>query len=220
MKELLTPSRIKKNNLDNHHGKRHSLEIWTSPGGGHLDRGGEAQYPSGLAPDGEARSQPGATVAGGPSCLQVHRGESRELLPGGLVRPVSPFGRVTHAPADPRAHYRTMMRSTYIRLGLSSTRTPHHRVRLHDLGAQWTLPFHRGYGVGGPRKTTTLMLRLLRLRFRHGGRVCGCSSRSRCWKESKIHVHLFCAHVRWRSRSTKEMRSADPECTQHSGFPK
>ena len=38
----------------------------SSPGAGHLGRGGEAWYPSGLAPDGEARSQPGVTVAGGP----------------------------------------------------------------------------------------------------------------------------------------------------------
>ena len=31
-------------------------KISTSPGAGHLGRGGEAKYPSGLAPDGEARS--------------------------------------------------------------------------------------------------------------------------------------------------------------------
>ena len=36
---------------------------------------------------------------------------------------------------------------------------------------------------------------------------------------SKTHAHLFCAHIRWKSRCEKGMCSADPECTQHSSIP-
>ena len=35
-------------------------------------------------------------------------------------------------------------------------------------------------------------------------------------KKANLNAQMFCAHIRWRSRSAKGMCSADPECTQHS----
>ena len=78
-----------------------------------------------LAPDWEARSQPGSPLRTAPvvcrcSVSSPMMGDTpsgvvaRRTCPSG----VASFGRVTHAPADPRALPRAMMRSTYIRLGL------------------------------------------------------------------------------------------------------
>ena len=73
-----------------------------------------------FAPDGEVRSRPGVTVAGGPRGLQVQRDESDDgrhslgsCCPEDLpvwCRP--PSGELTHAPADPRALFRAIQRST------------------------------------------------------------------------------------------------------------
>ena len=58
-----------------------------------------------------------------------------------------------HAPADPRALYRAMMRSTYIRLGLRA----HGRSIIESVRTILGPRCYRGYGVGGPHTTTTLI---------------------------------------------------------------
>ena len=79
-----------------------------NPLGGRPCRGGGAEYPSGFAPDGEARSRPGVTVAGGPRGLQEQRvGPMMGDTPSGVVaRRIQPsgvtsFGRVTQLPRSP-----------------------------------------------------------------------------------------------------------------------
>ena len=39
-------------------------------------------------------------------------------------------------------------------------------------------------------------------------------------KKAKLNAPLFCTHIRWTSRFANRMCSVDPECIQHSRFPK
>ena len=149
---------------------------------------------SGFAPDGEAKSRPRATVAGGP---------------GGPIG----YGSGTSEPCS---------------------RTPRHRVRLHDLayyGAAMQAPAPAGVDTalspwlrGGPHKTTLITVLAA---FAATAKPTHCTftsgrksgllliEKSLMAKKAILNAQVFCAHIRWRSRFAKGMCSADPECTQH-----
>ena len=130
--------------------------------------------------------------------------------------------------------YRAMMRSTYIRLGLSSTHaassSPIARpcfLRGRDVSScacrsgNTLSPWLRGWWSHKTTCSPCCWLRLPRLPNLHRGRVGRLFiEKSLMEKKAKLNAQLFCAHIRWRLRSAKGMCSADPECTPHSSIPK
>ena len=113
-------------------------------------RGGGAQYLSGFAPDREAKSRPRVTVAGGP---------------GG------PMGDGKGPPN--RAHGRRIIEPDCTTLLITGPRCKLLRLQ------EWTQPFHRGHGVGGPHKTTIMFTVLLAASAATANPTRGYLSRSR-----------------------------------------
>ena len=129
---------------------------------------------------------------------------ARRTSPSG----VASFGRVTHAPADPRALYRAMMWSTYIRLGLRA----HGRRIIESVCPILGPRCYRGHGVGGPHKTTTLIT------------VLPAASAATAFLSGRMSERLFIVERKQNSCAIvlsthpleievcEEMCSADPEC--------
>ena len=104
---------------------------------------------SGFAPDGEAKSWPRVTVAGGPGPIGYGRG-----LPN-------------------RAHGRRIIESDCTTLVITGPRCKLLRLQ------EWTQPFQRLYGVGSHHRTTMLFTVLLAASAATANPTRGCLSRGR-----------------------------------------